>query len=86
LSFADVARVVRNFQRSGSRYLLTTTFVERGRNDDIATGEWRPLDLQAPPFEFPAPLAVVDERCTHTGGIYRDKRLALWELNGLGVA
>jgi len=76
----DVVRALSNFQRSGSRYLLTTTFVDRGANDDIATGAWRPLDLQASPFAFPPPLAVVDERCTHTGGMYRDKRLALWEL------
>jgi len=79
-SHDDIVRALKNFHRSGSRYLLTTTFVERGVNDDIATGAWRPLDLQAAPFAFPPPLAVVDERCTHTGGIYRDKRLALWEL------
>jgi SAM-dependent methyltransferase len=80
LSFEDIGRVVRNFRRSGSRYLLTTTFVARGRNDDIATGDWRPIDLQAPPFDFPAPIETIDERCTHTGGMYRDKRLALWDL------
>jgi hypothetical protein len=76
----DIERALKNFHRSGSRYLLTTTFIERGGNDHIATGAWRPLDLQAAPFAFQTPLAMVDERCTHTGGIYRDKRLALWEL------
>ena len=25
-------------------------------------------------------LALIDERCTHSEGTYRDKRLALWEL------
>jgi hypothetical protein len=39
----------------------------------------------APPFAFPAPLAVIDERCTHSGGIYRDKRLGLWELASLNM-
>jgi len=80
LSFADIRRTVANFARSGSRLLLTTTFIARGRNDDIVTGGWRPIDLQAVPLGWPTPLALVDERCTHTGGIYRDKRLALWEL------
>jgi hypothetical protein len=79
-SFHDIVRALRNFQRSGSRYLLTTTFIELGANDNISTGAWRPLNLQAAPFGFPPPLAMVDEKCTHTGGIYRDKRLALWEL------
>jgi Methyltransferase domain len=82
-SFQDIARALHNFQHSGSRYVLTTTFIGRGANDDIATGAWRPLDLQAPPFALPPPLAVVDEKCTHTGGIYRDKRLALWTLAAL---
>ena len=82
-SFQDIVRALHNFQHSGSRYVLTTTFIGRGANDDIATGAWRPLDLQAPPFALPLPLAVVDEKCTHTGGIYRDKRLALWTLEAL---
>ena len=79
-SFQDIVRALHNFQHSGSRYVLTTTFIGRGANDDIATGAWRPLDLQAPPFALTLPLAVVDEKCMHTGGIYRDKRLALWTL------
>ena len=79
-SFQDIVRALHNFQHSGSRYVLTTTFIGLGVNDDIATGAWRPLDLQAPPFALTLPLAVVDEKCMHTGGIYRDKRLALWTL------
>lgn len=80
LSFADARAAIRNFRRSGSRYLLTTTFVERARNTDITTGGWRVLNLEAAPFRFPRPLDVIDEHCTHSGGIYRDKRLGLWEV------
>jgi hypothetical protein len=83
LSFADAKAAIRNFRRSGSRYLLTTTFIERARNTDIPTGGWRVLNLEAPPFSCPPPLAVIDEHCTHTGGIYRDKRLGLWELRSI---
>lgn len=82
-STADVWRAVRAFRESGSRYLLATTFVGRTENPEIRTGSWRPMNLQAPPFNFPPPLALVDERCLHTGGIYRDKRLGLWELDSL---
>jgi hypothetical protein len=84
-SFADIRAALRNFRRSGADYLLTTTFVERATNENIQTGGWRPLNLQAPPFEFPVPMAVIDEHCTHTGGIYRDKRLALWRMDQIRV-
>jgi len=85
LSFADARAAIRNFQRSRARYLLTTTFVARTKNADIPTGEWRVLNLEKAPFRFPPPLAVIDERCRHSGGIYRDKRLALWELAAIAV-
>jgi hypothetical protein len=83
LSFADARAAIRNLRRSRSRYLLVTTFIDRSKNEDVPTGGWRTLNLEAPPFSFPSPLALVDERCTHTGGIYRDKRLGLWELASL---
>jgi hypothetical protein len=78
LSFRDIAAALANFQRSGARYLLTTTFIDREANGDIPTGAWRPLNLQAAPFHFPPPIALVDEKCLHSGGQCRDKRLALW--------
>jgi hypothetical protein len=85
LSFVDGLAAIRNFRRSGSRYLLTTTFIHRSTNKDVPTGGWRALNLQAPPFSLPPPLALLDERCLHTGGAYRDKRLGLWELGSLTI-
>jgi glycosyltransferase involved in cell wall biosynthesis len=78
-----VRRVLGNFVRSGSRYLLTTTFPDRDRNDPIAAGEWRPLNLQRPPFNLPPPLRLINENCTEGGGAYRDKSLGLWDLQTL---
>ncbi|MFK0251624.1 class I SAM-dependent methyltransferase [Amycolatopsis azurea] len=80
LSFADIERALRNLRRSGSRYLLTTTFTELGANDDIVTGDWRPLNLCREPFGFPEPLALLVEGCTEEGGAYADKSLGLWEI------
>jgi hypothetical protein len=80
LSFADARAAIRNFRRSGSRYLLTTTFVRHSRNRDTATGGWRPVNLQGAPFNFPAPLALVDERRVDPEGEYIDKHLGLWDL------
>lgn len=79
-SNADIAATLRNFERSGSRYLLTTTFTGDRENRDIATGGWRPINLERPPFSFPPPLASIDEHCLTGNGQYRDKRLALWPL------
>jgi SAM-dependent methyltransferase len=83
LSYADIDRAVDNFVQSGSRWLLTNTFVEREENVDIPTGGWRPLNLERAPFLLPSPLRVLDEYCHHSGGIYADKRLALWALGAL---
>ncbi|MFD5096600.1 class I SAM-dependent methyltransferase [Amycolatopsis thailandensis] len=80
LSFADIERALSNLRRSGSRYLLTTTFTELGTNNDIVTGDWRPLNLCREPFRFPEPLAVLVEGCTEEGGAYADKSLGLWEI------
>jgi hypothetical protein len=80
-SFADIVRILRNFGRSGSMYLLTTTFPERAENQEIATGDWRTLNLERAPFHFPAPMRIINERCTERGGIYADKSLGLWRLS-----
>ena len=83
LSCVDIFSTLVNFRRTGAAYLLATTFLGERSNEDIRTGDWRPLNMQRPPFSFPTPLALVDERCHHTGGIYADKRLALWRLADL---
>ena len=80
-SFEDILATLKNFQASGSKYLLTTTFIHRANNTDIKTGEWRPLNLQAHPFNLTEPVTLIDERCAHTDGAYADKRLALWEIS-----
>jgi SAM-dependent methyltransferase len=79
-SFEDIQAALRNFKRSQSLYLLTTTFIEFQTNLDMETGGWRRLNLERAPFHFPPPLKAIDEKCLHTGGIYADKRLALWRL------
>lgn len=81
-SFGETRAALRNFKRSGAEYLLATTFLDTARNVDIRTGGgWRDLNLQEPPFSFPPPLELIDERCTDYGGRYRGKRLALWRLD-----
>jgi SAM-dependent methyltransferase len=84
-SVNDIMAALRNFQRSGSSYLLTTTFTDRKHNISIETGGWRPINLEAPPFNLPPPTQIVNEQCTQHGGRYRDKSLALWKLENIAV-
>ena len=86
LTLAEIARALRNFQRSGARWLLTTSFTAHPENHEMQTGGWRALNLQKPPFDFPAPWQIIEEKCLHSGGIYADKILGLWALPELPLA
>jgi hypothetical protein len=83
LSFADIRRALGNVRRSGIRYLLTTTFPGCEINEDIVTGDWRPLNLEREPFGFPQPAELLNERCTEAHGLFADKSLGLWRVSDL---
>jgi hypothetical protein len=83
LAFADIARALANLRRSSICYLLTTTFPDEPANRDIITGDWRPLNLERPPFSFPPPLELLCEGCTEGDGSFADKSLGLWRLTEL---
>jgi hypothetical protein len=79
-SFADLERALANLRRSGSTWLLTTTFPQQPHNEDIVTGDWRPLNLERAPFNFPAAEYLLNEHCTEQEGLFADKSLGLWHL------
>jgi hypothetical protein len=81
LSLAEIFSALRRFHQSGAKYLLTTTFPNTQINADIQTGDWRTLNFQAAPFNFPAPLHLLNERCTENNGKYADKSLGLWKIS-----
>jgi hypothetical protein len=82
-NYALAFAILRNFRRSDAEWLLTTTFSGHDANHDIAHGEWRPLNLELPPFGFPPPEQLIVERCSEGEGRYRDKALGLWRLADL---
>jgi hypothetical protein len=82
-SSRDIARAIENIRRSEIGYLLTTTFTAEPGFRDIVTGDWRPLNLQLPPFSFPTPVELVREECTEHGGAFADKALGLWRVRDL---
>ncbi|OKL57270.1 hypothetical protein UA08_07586 [Talaromyces atroroseus] len=86
LPLAEVFKALDNIKRSGAKYLLTTTFPGHPvNNDEFLLGMWRTLNLERPPFGFPSPLKVINERCTEAflGDSFTDKSLALWPLEDL---
>jgi hypothetical protein len=80
-------KTLENFKRSDSKFLLTTTFLNREKNDDLEYSaevvQWRPLNLMRPPFDFPLPLRCIVEGCTEGSGQFWDKALILVELRSL---
>ena len=82
LPLSKAQSALRNFKRSGSRYLLTTTYpglLQRNK-PLLITGNWRPLDLTLPPFSLPAPVRVINEGCTEIED-HPQKSLGLWDLS-----
>lgn len=79
LSFCDISKAIKNIKKSGSRYLLVTTYPNVKVNFEICTGGWRPLNLQKPPFNWPEPIFFIEDsdeiRPSDWG-----KYLGLWEV------
>jgi SAM-dependent methyltransferase len=87
LSLTDILLILKNFKKSGAKYLLTTAFtkIRPDTNDDIASGGWRTVNLQMAPFNFPKPLLIINEHCTEQEGTYSDKSLGLWLLDDINI-
>lgn len=75
-----VRAALENFRRSGSSYLLATTFTGDHPNEDAPLGGWRPLNLERPPFGLGPPLRLISERESVEDPRYLDKSLGLWAL------
>jgi hypothetical protein len=73
-SYRDIARTLSNFLRSNIKYILTTSYPDCV-NRDIATGDFRSIDLLAPPFELAAPLERIDDWIVG----FPPRALCLWE-------
>lgn len=85
LSFEHIRLAIENIKRSGSIYLMATTFPDKKKNIDIHDGGWRYLNLQLPPFNFPEPLLMVNEKCTE-GKKFADKSMGVWKIEDLPTA
>ena len=84
LSDASILRALHNFQASGARYLLSTSFPLRSNRSIEQEGyQWQPVNLQAAPFLLGEPLAVIEEYPSDSSFEFRDKSLLVWDLPSL---
>ena len=82
-SFEDIKKSIFRIKQSKSTYLLSTSFANLKKNTDIYTGDWRPINLEKEPFNFPKPIITINEECDEMDGIYSDKCICLWEIEEL---
>ena len=80
-SFSDIWKSINNIKKSKSKYLLTTTQVDVKNNNNIPTGSFNPLNLLLPPFLFPPPIRIINEKCTVPN--FEDVCLLLWKISDL---
>lgn len=85
LFYEDIMRTINNIKRSGSKYLLITTYPMKTENIELPAASrtvvWaRPLNLERAPFYFPEPLLIVYESNNSKNPVAFDKSLALWHI------
>jgi glycosyltransferase involved in cell wall biosynthesis len=77
---------VDNFIKSESTYLITTSFPAVAENRNPELGVWRPLNLTAPPYNFPPPVRYLHERPPHSDEPCNSKSLGVWRLADLSTS
>ena len=80
--YNNIEMAINNIIKSGSKYLLTTSFTKWDYNSDIENGGWRPINLMIQPFKF-NPIYLINENCFEGDNQYNDKCLLLFDLNKL---
>lgn len=72
LSFSDGMAALANIRGAG-RWLLATSDTEIWFNSDVATGDYRRINLERTPYRLPRPRAVISDE-----SVCRGRVLALW--------
>lgn len=81
LSYENIELALNNIWRSKAKWLCTTWFRFTETNKDIQDGDWRPLNLMAPPFDLPHPDSYIVEKCMEAKGRYKDdKCIGVWRV------
>ena len=83
LSNEDIWKALKNFRKSGSTWLLTTSYPLTQKNWDIQNGGYRPLNLLAEPFNFNNFYEKIHENLC--AGSEPDKMMFMYRLDDLNL-
>jgi hypothetical protein len=78
LSFSDAIGLLRNIRAAGVRWLLATTDTQTMFNSDIASADFRMLNLRRAPFRFPKPETEIEDDVIASG-----RSIAAWKISDL---
>ncbi|MGH4019368.1 MAG: methyltransferase domain-containing protein [Pseudonocardiaceae bacterium] len=78
LTNVQVIAALQQIAASGSDYLLATTYPTEPINRDTHDGQWRPVNLTAPPFCLPVPIEFFDTDYRDNGRNHPGNGLGLW--------
>lgn len=77
LTLKEIKQCIQNFKRSGSKYLLTTSYDNCHNNADIITGQFRKINLLCNPFNLKGYIdKIIDDE-------KEQKYLYLWKLKDI---
>jgi hypothetical protein len=79
LSNVNVLKALENIKKSGSKYLLATSFTKWDKNPDITDGGWKCINLMIAPF-YLNPIYLINEDCREGYPNYNDKCMLLFDL------
>ncbi len=85
LSYKSARSALKHFKESGSTYLLTSHHVNTHENCDRLNGRHYPIRLTIAPFNFPDPIAIIEEKDAEMASAHQGKCLALWRLEDIDV-
>ena len=78
---SSAGAIMERFADSGIGFLLATTFPSVSDNRDIEFGQYRPLNLQLPPFNLPPPERILPDDDDAGGRV-----IGIWSREAIGRA
>ncbi len=87
LTHAQGLAAIKNFKKTGAKYLMITTHPKTTHNVDvdIRTGLHHPVNMELAPYNFPKPMMLVDEASAEPETRCQEKCLGVWKLEDIIV-
>ena len=77
----EICRSLNNIKKSGSNFLLTTTYIYEVENIDTQKGKWRPINLNLKPFNLPPYIKYINTDFRNKGKNHPGNGMALWKIS-----